>query len=380
MTKDLGGVAICDAYSPAFILAFYFINWLLLGVIPLSLVYSVVTGSPLFDLSFGPTAALAALTLIDGGVIGLMLSYVMFISLLFLIANFPVANISYNIVILAFIALRFRMLARYYIAVARFNSLDLNDPKRIDELNRTFKEALAKKTINRRYANIPIVIIPFLLIIAILANFNNPSVAENVHAILLPLVGLLAYFAAQIYLNRLERLLVFEGRPRRYVSLFPFTYPDVILTEFVGSKVSGLMIMIAIYFFTMISFASLYYYVDHCSATDPMCRLVDKEPVKYSAEEQSDNSATKRESANFFLIASCAGGVPDCRITVNRFLPYLYFSVVTTTTVGYGDISAKSVTATWIVILHHVIAVALLIGMAGQVAGFVLKGASQPSS
>ena len=61
-------------------------------------------------------------------------------------------------------------------------------------------------------------------------------------------------------------------------------------------------------------------------------------------------------------------------------LPYLYFSVVTTTTVGYGDISAKSVTATWIVILHHVIAVALLIGMAGQVAGFVLKGASQPSS
>src|SRR5215469_10595392 len=62
MSKDLGGVAICDAYSPAIILSFYFINWWLLGVIPLGLVYSVVTGSLLFDLSFGPTAALAALT------------------------------------------------------------------------------------------------------------------------------------------------------------------------------------------------------------------------------------------------------------------------------------------------------------------------------
>jgi len=60
-------------------------------------------------------------------------------------------------------------------------------------------------------------------------------------------------------------------------------------------------------------------------------------------------------------LLGCEEGKKDCPISLRQFLPYLYFSVVTTTTVGYGDISPRTLTATWLVIIHHLIAIALLI-------------------
>jgi hypothetical protein len=67
---------------------------------------------------------------------------------------------------------------------------------------------------------------------------------------------------------------------------------------------------------------------------------------------------------------SCRNRVHPAPFSLGRILPYLYFSVVTSTTVGYGDIYPLSASAVWIVIVHHVFAIFLLIALLGQVSGF----------
>jgi hypothetical protein len=62
--------------------------------------------------------------------------------------------------------------------------------------------------------------------------------------------------------------------------------------------------------------------------------------------------------------------------TVDKFLPYLYFSVVTSTTVGYGDVSPLSVSAAWIVIIHHLIAIVLFVVVVAQLGNFTISPAS----
>ncbi len=44
--------------------------------------------------------------------------------------------------------------------------------------------------------------------------------------------------------------------------------------------------------------------------------------------------------------------------------------MVTSTTVGYGDISPLSVSAVWIVIVHHLASIILLIAVVTQLASF----------
>jgi hypothetical protein len=138
---------------------------------------------------------------------------------------------------------------------------------------------------------------------------------------------------------------------------------DVLAIRHLIDRSVGIGISIIIYAYVIFSFSGLYYYMDTCDTRWISCDVLNglNRPRVDLCEETTTN-------ANFSGIQTKRCGA-DPTFSLNDFLPYLYFSVVTSTTVGYGDIFPQSAAARWIVIVHHIVAVILLVGVAGQMAG-----------
>jgi hypothetical protein len=151
---------------------------------------------------------------------------------------------------------------------------------------------------------------------------------------------------------------------------------DAQITDYLARRWLGLILIFTTYAFVIVSFSTIYYYIDHCSEEHFPCTFVDSSLLR------QDDDATARGWKNFnvnpaetwFDVDRSTGRVYGGEVgRLKVFLPYLYFSVVTSTTVGYGDIFPVSITAVWLVIVHHFISIILLIGFAGQVAGFSVE-------
>jgi hypothetical protein len=185
--------------------------------------------------------------------------------------------------------------------------------------------------------------------------------------------SLLLHYVVNYYVIEFDRFFVFDDGQRRRLVYFGLKYLDKQFVDFLQARGAGLLVFLALYGFVITTFAFTYYYVDHCKETDFVCRrIVDLTPFNVEPTHNGKEPAGR----NFNQISpnlGCDNSAPECPISFRRFLPYLYFSVVTTTTVGYGDISPRSVTAVLLVLMHHLIAIALLIGVAGQVAGVVAR-------
>jgi Ion channel len=119
-------------------------------------------------------------------------------------------------------------------------------------------------------------------------------------------------------------------------------------------------------------FSGIYYYVDNCDSANFPCSLVDYQT--FLSKDKPDLSKDKPECLSFSSIRpQVADGANPCishrnatEFSFEKFLPYFYFSMVTTTTVGYGDITPISNSAVWIVIFHHLTSIILLVGVVAQ--------------
>jgi hypothetical protein len=155
--------------------------------------------------------------------------------------------------------------------------------------------------------------------------------------------------------------LIVYDEGHRYVPFIAIRYIDREILKFLKARLAGFLMFALLYSLVIIGFSTTYYYIDNCETGTFACGLVVQDG--FTGIGDSTDGAK-----NFRGIVPSKSGT-----TLRQFLPYLYFSVVTTTTVGYGDISPKSVTAAWLVIIHHLVAIGLLIGVAGQVAGLSIR-------
>jgi hypothetical protein len=142
-----------------------------------------------------------------------------------------------------------------------------------------------------------------------------------------------------------------------------------------AGRLPAILLVTLAYAYIVITFAGVYYYFDNCDSGGFPCRIVDYHRFVPPTGD------TKETCWSFNIIppqADSVEGHPNLclnhrqanPLTIKAFLPYLYFSMVTSTTVGYGDISPVSVSAVWIVICHHLLAIILLIGVVTQLANF----------
>lgn len=144
---------------------------------------------------------------------------------------------------------------------------------------------------------------------------------------------------------------------------------SVPLNSYLANRYNIIGVISILYVYVIITFAGLYYYIDHCSGD--FCNIISSQLLT-----PADPAHPRKDSGNFnFDPKNLDGDTPGhgdqaaLGFTARRFLPYLYFSVVTSTTVGYGDITPVTITAVGIVILHHLVTIVLLVGIVGQIAG-----------
>lgn len=167
----------------------------------------------------------------------------------------------------------------------------------------------------------------------------------------------------------------FVGRSQgRFFDLWSATQPfDTQFARFIASILPNVALVTLIYLCVVTAFASLYYHIDNCDHADGLCRLVTYQ--RYTGSDEGGQrcwtfSSVAPLAADPDSSALCKTHKTDKPFTINRFLPYLYFSMVTSTTVGYGDIAPLSVSAIWLVIIHHVVSIIVLIALVAHIAGF----------
>jgi hypothetical protein len=209
-----------------------------------------------------------------------------------------------------------------------------------------------------------IAVISLFLLVTLLGANQEKTLRIYIYLYIIAGVGL------AFLLYHLKRLAVTytRGQPSHAAGFKALFSPiDAQFASYLSSRVTGVMIIVAIYTYVITSFAAIYYYIDHCNTENDLCAYVDFSPVNRKWIQERDY-----DWKNFSINpeATVNGGTYS---KISVFLPYLYFSVVTTTTVGYGDVYPISVTAVWLVILHHLVSIVLLIGIAGQVAGFTMR-------
>jgi hypothetical protein len=160
---------------------------------------------------------------------------------------------------------------------------------------------------------------------------------------------------------------------------------DTQFARYVATRAQIIFLVTMAYLYVVVSFAAIYYHVDNCDHANRLCSFV---VYKGFLSEQPD----KELCWSFRRIPPVAYGnktgadpglCEDHKATqpfsVERFLPYLYFSMVTSTTVGYGDLAPLSVTAVWIVIIHHLVSIILLVAVVAQLANFSIPSSGPPA-
>jgi hypothetical protein len=160
----------------------------------------------------------------------------------------------------------------------------------------------------------------------------------------------------------------------RFLDLWFATQPfDTQFGRFIASILRNVGMVTLIYLYVVTTFAALYYHIDNCDHTDGVCKF-----VNYHKYTGSDDASTRCWTFNSVAPLAADANSPDlCEthktdkpFTMTRFLPYLYFSMVTSTTVGYGDIAPLSVSAVWLVIIHHAVSIIVLIALVAHIAKF----------
>ncbi len=157
------------------------------------------------------------------------------------------------------------------------------------------------------------------------------------------------------------------------------------LGQYMSSRGATILLVTGTYLYVILTMACVYHYIDTCDRRFAICDLVSYQNfLPAPPTRPADTSADSENCWSFHAIAppsvlygapanTCTNHAASHLFRISGFVPYLYFAVVTSTTVGYGDIYPLSMTAAWIVMFHHLISIILLVGIVGQFAGFQFR-------
>jgi hypothetical protein len=363
-----GSILVIPPYPIYRTVILYGIIWIGFFIFPLYIVYSSLNKTSLSVPDLCLAFALALLTIIRFGAVA-SLPHVVVISGFMLAATaHPEVHSMVTLLMIVICGMYLYFFARnaYQINLIK-KSIELTD-EGINNANRKTIASLRRLQSKKRRGMA--ILTPLIMALFAWMIINRPDFGSL--AWFMPL-SLLLHFGANYYMIEFDRFYVIENEGKRRIVYFRLKYIDKQFVEFLETRGVGFVVFLALYGFVITVFAFVYYYVDHCESRDVVCsRIVDLR--KFNADPSKDDPPTPyRNFSAIDPLLGCEEGKRDCPISLRQFLPYLYFSVVTTTTVGYGDISPRTVTATWLVIIHHLIAITLLIGVAGQVAGMVAQ-------
>jgi hypothetical protein len=345
----------------------YAVVWIGFHLFPLYIIYSSINKVSFSVLEYALIATVSLLTIIRFGAIASLPHVIINSGFLIAATAHPEVRVMVAVLFMMFcVSYLFFFARNIYQTSAIKKSIKLTEAG-INEANqKTVARLSYLRSKKRRWMAIltPCIMVSFGGII-----INRPDFGPL--AWLMPL-SILLHFGVNYYMIEFDRFYVIGSGTMQRLIYFRLKYIDKQFMDFMQTRGAGLVVFLALYGFVIVVFAFVYYYVDHCDTNDAVCiRIVDSR--KLNADAIKDDPPTPFK--NFVQVdpnLGCEEG-KQCALTMRQFLPYLYFSVVTTTTVGYGDISPRTVTATWLVIIHHLIAIALLIGVAGQVAGMVAQ-------
>lgn len=194
-------------------------------------------------------------------------------------------------------------------------------------------------------------------------------------------------FAATILLG----VIVYKQAGGDVICLRDIVQPiDNQFTGYIASRWFPIAVTTLLYGYVAGSFASVYYYVDNCDHAYYPCSVVNYEPYLQTENQNTEKcwsfhsiapaGASGDEQEKEHDLCNFPFHTNQTPFDLKRFFPYLYFSVVTSTTVGYGDIYPLSISAAWIVIIHHFISIVLLVATAGQLAGFAFEERERAST
>jgi len=171
---------------------------------------------------------------------------------------------------------------------------------------------------------------------------------------------------------------------RRFLAMWSaVAFFDNEFARYPASRAHNILLVTMVYLYVVISFAGVYFHIDNCDHEDILCSFIVYERLlTYQSDSNelcwSFHSIPPLAYNNKPEVDLCKDHKTSEQFSLRRVLPYLYFSMVTST-VGYGDIYPISISAVWIVILHHLIAIIVFVGVVAQLANFALPQFQRPS-
>jgi hypothetical protein len=155
-------------------------------------------------------------------------------------------------------------------------------------------------------------------------------------------------------------------------ALQPF---DTKFGAYIATRLPAILLVILAYLYIVVTFGGVYYYIDNCDHAEFPCNNVNYsrflgKPAEGNETCWTFNAITPLAAGEKVPPNLCENHLTTKPFSIDAFLPYLYFSMVTSTTVGYGDIAPLSISAVWIVIVHHLASIILLIAVVTQLASF----------
>lgn len=347
---SFGRFIILPKVSISVTLLYYFLVSLVFFFAPAYMTYSVVYR----DVSLFVILCMFAIPMLMVCSFGAVAS----LPLTFLICGIMLSKMASPQLLIAIILFYFVL----YFSVTSRPTRQLKTEKDLsDEGLKQLTKALEK---NRPRINKAFKINIFLAVLAITFAFIHAILVNDYRIVIFSLSLVFLFIPCAMDVSY-DKAVLHEKAGHRYAPWITVRYMDREVLKFLKDRFAGLLLFVFLYSTIIFGFSVAYYYIDNCERhNDYICNIVNTEPFL-----QSTTTGLNFSNIN---VQTCGEG-QVCTTTFGPFLPYLYFSVVTSTTVGYGDISPKSVTAAWLVIVHHLLAIGLLIGVAGQVAGFVAK-------
>jgi Ion channel len=163
---------------------------------------------------------------------------------------------------------------------------------------------------------------------------------------------------------------------RKFLALWRALQPfDTKFGAYIATRLPAILLVILAYLYIVVTFGGVYYYIDNCDHAEFPCNNVNYsrflgKPAEGNETCWTFNAITPLAAGEKVPPNLCENHLTTKPFSIDAFLPYLYFSMVTSTTVGYGDIAPLSISAVWIVIVHHLASIILLIAVVTQLASF----------